>query len=75
MFEAKFIELITHFNQYDEKIKEFYKPWSIRNLPNDKDALDTVKLEMKQLELYYELHREFYEYYSKFYFNYYKKND
>ncbi len=75
MFETKFIEMITHFHQYDKKIKEFSKPWSKKDTPSDKDALDTAKLEMKQLELYYELDREFYDYYSKFYLNYYKKND
>jgi len=73
MFEAKFIEMITHFHQYDKKIKEFNKLLSIRNVHNDKDVLNTIQLEIKQLELYYELHGEFNNYYSRFYFNYYKK--
>jgi hypothetical protein len=73
MFEVKFIEMITHFHQYDKKVKEFSKPWSKRNIPSDNDALDAIKLEQKQLILYLDLHKEFYDYYSKFYFNYYKK--
>ena len=74
MFDAKFIEMITHFHKYDIKNKKISNPWA-NNLPLDKNALDNVRLEQKYVIFYYELHREFYNYYSKFYHNYYKKDD
>jgi hypothetical protein len=67
MFDPKFIELIIDYNNYVKKYNnEICQIRSMRRPRNDYSK-DTMRLEKDSCYMYYELHKDFFDYYTNFF--------
>jgi hypothetical protein len=66
MFDPKFIELIINHKNYANKLKnEISQIRNMRAIINYNK--DTMTLELNNCHMYYELHKEFLDYYTDFF--------
>ena len=67
MFDPKFIELIIDYKNYVNKHKNEIS--QIRSMRNTTIVYsnDTMRLEKDNCDMYYKLHKEFFDYYTVFF--------
>jgi hypothetical protein len=67
MFDPKFIEMIIDYKNF---VKKFYNEiLQIRSMRKTTNVYnkDTMRLEKDNCHMYYELHKEFFDYYTNFF--------